>query len=241
MDTKILEDLGFTGAEIKIYLALLSLGRTTAGPILQKTKLHNSIVHRTLSRLIEKGLVSFIIEGKVKHYQATSPKNIEKSIDENKKRFEKILPNLLQLNIPLDKQEAKIFRGFSGFKNALQEFIADSKKGDEYLIFSLGAKNLEKYEHIIRYYQEFEKERRKRGIISKAIAPESSKEKLKESSKIIDILFVNFPVPLDVSIFQDKIFLSSWGEEDSFFLIYSAGLAESFKSYFYSIWDKYKK
>lgn len=238
MDISILEDLGFTEAEIKVYIALLQLGRTTAGPILQKTKLHNSIVHRTLYRLIEKGLVSFIIEGKTKHYQAVDPKFIEKMIEDNKKKFDKILPELLRIKMPFERQEAKVFKGFSGFKNALQEFIEDSEKGDEYLIFSLGAKDLEKYEHIINYYRDFEKERKKRKIVSKAIAPISSKERLKESAKIINIKFVDFPVPLDVSIFRDKLLLSSWGEEDSFFIIYSKGLAESFRAYFYSIWKK---
>ena len=39
MDTKILEDLGFTNAEIKVYLALLELGSATAGPIIEKSGL----------------------------------------------------------------------------------------------------------------------------------------------------------------------------------------------------------
>ena len=40
MDITILEDLGLTNAEIKIYLALLELGSTTAGPIIEKSGLH---------------------------------------------------------------------------------------------------------------------------------------------------------------------------------------------------------
>ena len=60
MDTRILEDIGLTNAEIKIYLALLELGTSTAGPILEKSGLQNSVVHMTLKKLVDKGLVTFV-------------------------------------------------------------------------------------------------------------------------------------------------------------------------------------
>ena len=63
MDISILEDIGLTNAEIKVYLALLELGSSTAGPILEKSKLQNSVVHMTLNKLIDKGFVTFIKEG----------------------------------------------------------------------------------------------------------------------------------------------------------------------------------
>ena len=60
MDTKILEDIGLTNAEIKVYLALLELGSSTAGHILEKSGLQNSVVHMTLHKLIDKGFITFI-------------------------------------------------------------------------------------------------------------------------------------------------------------------------------------
>jgi len=63
MDLDILEDLGLTSTEIKVYLTLLEMGSSNAGIILQKSKLPNSTIHRDLNSLIEKGLVNFIFEG----------------------------------------------------------------------------------------------------------------------------------------------------------------------------------
>ena len=74
-DTEILEDLGLTKTEVKVYLALLELGSSSAGKILEKSKLPNSTVHRDLNSLIVKGLISFILEGKRKVYQASNPEN----------------------------------------------------------------------------------------------------------------------------------------------------------------------
>jgi sugar-specific transcriptional regulator TrmB len=39
MDTEIFEDLGLTKTEIKIYLTLLELGSSSAGKILENSKL----------------------------------------------------------------------------------------------------------------------------------------------------------------------------------------------------------
>ena len=52
MDLSILEDLGLTHAEIKVYVALLELGSSTAGPLINKSQLHNSVVHRAITSLI---------------------------------------------------------------------------------------------------------------------------------------------------------------------------------------------
>ena len=42
MDTSILEDIGLTGAEIKVFITLLELGSSTAGKIVEKSATNNS-------------------------------------------------------------------------------------------------------------------------------------------------------------------------------------------------------
>ena len=70
MDTKILERVGLTKNEIKIYLALLELGTTTTGPLTRKAGIHASRVYESLNNLIKKGLVSFVIKANIKHFSA---------------------------------------------------------------------------------------------------------------------------------------------------------------------------
>src|SRR3989344_9357420 len=111
MNTKILEDLGFTNAEIKVYFSLLELGLTAVGPIIKKSGLQSSVVHTTLHKLIGRGFISFVKKGKIKHYQATDPRNIISFIEEKKEKFEKILPQLIAKQQGREKQEAGIFEG----------------------------------------------------------------------------------------------------------------------------------
>jgi len=73
---EILRELGFSEREIKVYLALLKLGQTTVGPIAAKTRMQHSKVYQTLEKLIDKGLVSFVLKSKTKHFEAQDPKHI---------------------------------------------------------------------------------------------------------------------------------------------------------------------
>ena len=68
---KILESLELTKNEIKIYLEVLNLGKTKANKIAETTLLHTSKIYESLQRLIEKGLVSYVIENKIKYFQTT--------------------------------------------------------------------------------------------------------------------------------------------------------------------------
>ena len=78
MDTSILEDIGLTGAEIKVFIALLELGSSTAGNIVQHSRLQNAVVHRAFHSLAEKGLMTYVYQGKIKAYQAVEPRNARK-------------------------------------------------------------------------------------------------------------------------------------------------------------------
>ena len=76
MDESILENIGLSKAEIKIYLALLEIGPSTSGPIIQKSGLQSSVVHRSLKTLLEKGVLTYVKVGKDNNYQATDPKSL---------------------------------------------------------------------------------------------------------------------------------------------------------------------
>ena len=87
MNTKILEDLGLTKSEIKVYLALLELGSSTAGDIIKKANIQNSVLHFTINNLIEKGLVTYVKKGKFRVYQPANPETLISYIEDKKKQL----------------------------------------------------------------------------------------------------------------------------------------------------------
>jgi sugar-specific transcriptional regulator TrmB len=138
MDISILEDLGLTQSEVKVYISLLEIGTSSAGQILEKSRLQNSVVHRALNTLIEKGLISYILEGKRKIYQATDPENFHEFINDKRKRFDELLPELkLKQKFSKVTTFAEIFKGRKGI-NQLYLTLLNSG-GKEYNTFGGGS------------------------------------------------------------------------------------------------------
>lgn len=233
MDTSILEDLGLTNAEIKIYLALLQLGQSTAGPIIRKTGLQNSVVHSTLPKLAEKGFITFIVKGGIREYQATNPDNIIRFIDEKKNKFQHLLPELKFIQNPSAKNQAEVYTGIKGAKAMLYDMIKDAKKGDENLFFS-GEYTEQLADFLGGEYQKF---REKRGLIVKGLVHVKYKKLYENSKDRRKIKFVDFPVLQGVGVSNDNVALIATEDSIVSFLIHSKSLADSFRKYFYSIWN----
>lgn len=241
MDISALEDLGFTPSEIKIYLALLELGPSRAGPVIRRTKLQNSVVHLTLARMLEKGLVSFFKKGQVRHYQAVHPRQIVRIIEAKKARLETILPQLIAKQERQERQEAEVFEGMAGLRAMLYRAIEESEPGDEYLFFAFSTESEVWEPPVYEFYEQFRRERRARGIRLKGISSEKSRSRF-QSNKVdmSEILFVKFPTLQNISIFRNKVIMTPWEDSQISYLITSRQLSESFRTYFNSIWNAYR-
>ena len=66
MDKEYLIRIGLTDGEAKTYLALLKTGSSSVGPIVKEAKVAYSNIYDILDRLLEKGLISFILKEKTK-------------------------------------------------------------------------------------------------------------------------------------------------------------------------------
>jgi len=66
MYEKILEGIGLTKGEVKVYLTLLKTGETTTGKIIDNSGLSSGKIYEILEKLIKKGLVAYIIKEKTK-------------------------------------------------------------------------------------------------------------------------------------------------------------------------------
>ena len=121
MKPETLERIGLTHGEAKIYLALLDLGQSTTGPIVEKSNVSTSKTYKILKRLQNKGLVSHIIKRNVIHWSAANPRRIlelleeqEKEISNKKKEIEEIMPKLIKkINAVKEKQQAEIYLIFA--------------------------------------------------------------------------------------------------------------------------------
>ena len=239
MDTEIFEELGLTRGEIKIYLALLNLGSSTAGPIIEKSGLQNSVVHLALNSLIKKGLISTTKEGKKNRYQASNPKHFLEFINEKKERFEKILPELLiTQNASSEKLETIIFRGIRGVKELLYELL--EAKGKEHYTINSSKKSLILGDD---WWINYHKKRVSKNIKAKLIFNKSLKNWIKENAyQKAEFRFTEegFEPLTETIIRGNKIGIIIWADEPTGILISQTEVANSYNKYFDIIWKQAK-
>jgi sugar-specific transcriptional regulator TrmB len=239
MDTQILEDIGLTNAEIKVYLTLLELGTATAGPIIEKSGLQSSVVHMTLNRLIEKALISFVMEGQRKHYQAANPRHIVQFINDKRERFEEILPELLiKQESAQEKPEVIVFRGIKGIKELLYELLEAG--GAEHHTFGSSSESLMLGE---AWWVSYHKRRAQKGIKAKLMFNESLafwKAESKYPYSEIRYTKAGFEPLTETIIRNDKIGLIIWTKKPIGTLIHNKSAAESYDNFFQMMWESAK-
>ena len=91
MNTELLEEIGLTKSEIKVYLALLEIGSSSKGPLVKKANITSSKIYEVTDKLIEKGLVSYIIKNNVKYFSAAPPSRIKDYIEEKREKIEQYI------------------------------------------------------------------------------------------------------------------------------------------------------
>src|SRR3989338_8927652 len=146
MDTKVLEEIGFTKGEIKVYFALLELGEGSIGPISKKSGVTPAKTYPILEKLGKKGLVTSVIKSGVAHFQAFNPKRILNYIEEKRKKLhdeeneiKKLIPQLTAKQVKEAKQSATVYESYNGLKTLYDEFINELKNNKEdFVAFTLG-------------------------------------------------------------------------------------------------------
>jgi len=241
MDTQILEDLGLTNAEIKVYITLLELGSTTAGPIIEKSGLQNSVVHRALNTLIEKALINFILEGKRKIYQATDPSNFYNFIDDKKKRFSEILPELKKKQNPHRPEEAAtIYKGIRGLTEIYNIMV--NQKGKEYNTFGGGEECANRMG--LAWWMNIHRKRIANKISSRQVFDETVKAIGGEIQALpitkIRYLSKEFAQFQETVIVGDYVAINVFTENCYGFLIKDPKVAEGYRKHFELLWKQAK-
>ncbi|MFH1211984.1 MAG: helix-turn-helix domain-containing protein, partial [Candidatus Woesearchaeota archaeon] len=71
MENAVLREIGLSKNECRVYLSLIKLGSGTVQEISKKSNVHRANVYDVLNKLMEKGLVSYIIKKGKRLYQTT--------------------------------------------------------------------------------------------------------------------------------------------------------------------------
>lgn len=241
MEISAFEGIGLTPREIKVYLALIELGSTKIGRILEKTQIPSSKIYEILGRLQDKGLVSYVKVENTRHYQASNPNSILTFLDEKRTKISEVIPELIEKQkFAQEKQSVEIFEGPKAIFNLLTNMISSAKPGEFYLAFTHGEEHQNELINI--FYKKFIKLRNEKKLLVKLLThthvkPLFEKIYTKEEFKQTHTRFTDFNFPQGLTIFQDNLIFVTWGEHPTAVRMKSERISSDFRAFFLQLWN----
>jgi len=251
MNIEYLQKIGLTNGEIKVYSAVIELGFSSLNSIHEKTGIERRNIYDILNKLIEKGLISFIIEKGKKTYQITHPKKIlsyledkRDKIYESEREIKPHLPELISLyNQSKIEIRAEVFRGDESIKSLLTEILEYKES------FWMGGNSFENYngvsENLIVWFEHWMDKRAKKkhlmhDLVSYGTFLKGLEPTLKDVHRKACYKYCQLPkdmyTPMVVIIFGNKVAQILWSKQPFAFLLESDEIKKSFMKYFEYFW-----
>lgn len=238
--------LGFNRNEARVYVSLIKFGKTDAHQLVKDTKFHKNIVYDNLDKLINKGLVRYIVEDGKRFYAISSPemliKSVEESIDslKQKKDFAVKLSKDIEKRIKIvpHKQEASVFRGQNGIRAYHNEII---REGKEFFVFGAPKQSVDIMGE--NFWENFQVKRIDKKIKARMIfnfSLRSFGDALRNKYTDVRYFEGNFEPLTQTDVHENKIAIIVWTETPVLFIIEDKDVAASYRSYFEKMWKKAK-
>jgi len=241
----ILTKAGLTSWESRVFISLVELGEITTGPLVEKSKVPQSKIYAVLESLENKGLVSYVLKGKVKYFQASNPEKVYLLYKERESEIKKEVDRLSSLKKEeVQKTSVRVFDGIRAIRLINSEIIQEAKKGEEFYGYSEG---IDYSEEVNSFYHQFGELRKQVGIKDMLLITKSNKEKFEKSISKEDLSYVkkktrycqiNFPQ--DTAIFRDNVIIYSWEEVPKAIVIKSKNVAKEYREFFLGLWESAK-
>ena len=247
MDTKILEEIGLTDSEIKVYLALLELGSSKKGPIVKKAGITSSKIYEVIDKLIERGLASYVVKDKVKYFNAAPPSRIkdylkekEAKLKEQENELDKLLPSLeLKQKLKEKKTDAEVYRGWRGMQTIYNDLLQSLKRGEQYYI--MGASRGLDTKKVKSFYTRFNEKSIKKKLKANIIFNENARGNVPNAEKTGKVKYLDQTTPSEILVYKNKTAIVLLEKEPLIILIRGESIAKSFKAYFDVMWLVAKK
>ena len=246
---KLLEKLGLSEKESKVYLAILELGKDSVQNIAVKADIARPTTYVILEKLLNFGLVSTIDEGKKTFFMAENPKELEKLLEEQKRDIEErrkeLDQNLSQLmaiyNASEHKPTVRYYEGIEGLL-ALERFSSSkqTKQQEKEILNIVSVEAIEKM---------FPKERTKalgerinqnikaRVIYTRSQGPFSEEENKRDLREGIHLPLDTLSKNVGITIFPNAIKIFVFNEQYPHgILIEDEDIANNFKKIFELAW-----
>ncbi len=234
-----LASYGLSPKEVKIYLASLELGNTTATRISEKSDLNRSTTYDILKSFLEKGIASKVVKNKTAHYEVVEPKRLVTILDDKKKKLLSVMDQLeLLQKTKIEKPTTEMYEGKAGVETILSDILSTKNQIDVISTSKI-------FDIFIYYFPHYIQQRSKLGLKTRVIQERSSStKKLRAKDKLEHRQtrsLEKFEINSVTFIYGDKIATIKLIRQDLWgLLVKDKVLAEDKKKIFEILWANAK-
>jgi HTH-type transcriptional regulator, sugar sensing transcriptional regulator len=234
---RLFHNLGVDEKEAKIYLAALEVGSSPVSEIAEKARMNRVTAYGILEKLVQKGMMSFMIKRKMKYFHATDPELLLKEYQKRIRDLEKALPDLKRLYGETPHPKVSYYEGVDGIKTIYHDTLMAQT---EILNF---CNSREIREFWPGYDDEYVAERVKRKIYLRGIAPDDrlgQKVRAADAEMLREIRLIpraRYNFSNDINIYDNKVAIISFRYEPIGMIIENAEIADTQRIIFQTVWD----
>src|SRR3989344_132432 len=247
---KDLEQFGLSDKEAKVYLACLELGPSTAAQIAQKADVNRATTYVAIESLTKQGLLSSHEKDSKTFFSAEDPAMLKRLLDQQREEvknklssLEELLPGLARMyEYAEEKPKVRFFEGKAGLETIKDEILKTKDKKMEAIFSVDDLSQVFPTEETQKYYQRrLAKNIQLKGLYTRSKGPFTD---IAKSDELRIIPKDKFPITVDITIFSDRIALSSLKGKLVGVILESKEIANTFQSIFDLAWEaaeKYQK
>jgi len=240
MVNEILQNLGLSRNESKVYFALIKLKNASVNELSREANVPRVNTYDILQSLKYKGLVGTITKENKLFFEPSNPENLKEMLEKKKKDLletENSIENLISIfNSEQGQQDVKVFKGKLGIKTILKDVLTTKTE-----ILNFGSSGFFP-DYYPEYFDIWESQRARQKIKMLIVTSNLVRDKVK-SKKLQQIRFLDMEFTNQTStfIYEDKVAIFIWTENPLAILIKEREFSISNKNYFESLWKIAKK
>lgn len=241
MPKNFLSIAGLTNWEAQVYEALLKLGESKSGSIIQESKVPQSKIYSVLDMLSQKGLVTYMKKNGVKHFSPAPVSRLLTLYKQNEEELAEILKKISQKQITPTSVE--LFVGFRAIRVIHSELLENTKETKLY-----GYSKGELYsDETLAFYNWWGERKKFAGISDHLLITKKEKEYFEKKieqkyAEVKDYVksktrYCDLTLPTDTLIFGDTVIFYHWLETPQIIVIKDKNIAQNYKEFFLQLWD----
>ncbi|HII15004.1 MAG TPA: hypothetical protein HA362_01715 [Nanoarchaeota archaeon] len=236
-----LSQIGMTGNEIKVYLALLKSWQLSVNEIGTRSGLHRQVCYDALERLLEKGFATYAVQNSKKFFRALEPEKLLDYLDTKKELVKQAMPELSRIAaLPKEETGVEVMKGKNVVKAILRDVIKSlGEKRGEVLMLGVDEEKFEEEDRIaiMQYIGQLKKLKLKERLIAR----QGAKVYFEGSQSDYRLIKPEFFNPNPIYVYGEKIVQVIWGNPVTAVVITNKAVNDAYRKYFEMLWKQAKK